>query len=180
MRIRDPAGLLALVAAIAACAGGSGGGSSASSVSRATNVGRVLVAYPPRDLQNLQPKTRAERGGFTETSRHADVMAFIDSLKASSKDIHVLTMGRTSQGRDIPLVILSRPVVRTANEAKRLNRPIVYIQANIHGGEVEGKEAVLSLLRDIARDRYQNVADSLVIIAAPIYNADGNDAFGAQ
>jgi len=136
--------------------------------------------YPPRDLQSRRPLTRAERTGFLETSRYADVMAFIDSLKATSKNIYVTTMGRTSQGRDIPIVVLSRPMVRTPAEAKRLNRPIVYVQGNIHGGEVEGKEAVLSLLRDLDHDQYQNVIDSLVIVAAPIYNIDGNEALAPQ
>ena len=126
--------------------------------------------YPPRDLQNRRPLTRAERSGFLETSRYADVMAFIDSLKATSRNIYVTTMGRTSQGRDIPIVVISRPIVRTPADAKRLNRPIVYVQGNIHGGEVEGKEALLSLLRDLDHDQYQNVIDSLVIVAAPIYN----------
>jgi zinc carboxypeptidase len=136
--------------------------------------------YPLNDLSRRRPQTRAERSGFTETSTYADVMAFIDSLKKASSDIYVTTLGRSAQGRDIPLVVLARPMVRSAMEAKRSNRPIVYIQGNIHGGEVEGKEATLSLLRDLARDNYHNVVDSLVIVAAPIYNIDGNDAMGPQ
>jgi hypothetical protein len=136
--------------------------------------------YPPRNFQSRRPLTRAERSNFAETSTHADVMAFIDSLKATSKTMYVTSMGKTSQGRDIPLVVMSRPVVHSPSEAQRLNRPIVYIQGNIHGGEVEGKEALLSLLRDLDQDTYRNVLDSLVIVAAPIYNADGNDAMGPQ
>ncbi len=137
-------------------------------------------SYPPRDLRSLRPQTRAEQSGFTATSSHADVMAFLDSLRTATSHIHVATLGRSSQGREIPLVVASRPLVRTAAEAKRTNRPIVYLQGNIHGGEVEGKEAVLALLRDLTRDQFANVLDSLVIVAVPIYNADGNDAFGPQ
>ncbi|HJQ19207.1 MAG TPA: M14 family metallopeptidase [Gemmatimonadaceae bacterium] len=136
--------------------------------------------YPPRNFQTRHPLTRAERSNFTETSTHADVMAFIDTLKSTGKTVYVTSMGTTSQGRDIPLVVMSRPLVRTPAEAQRLNRPIVYIQGNIHGGEVEGKEALLALLRDLDQDGYQNVLDSLVIVAAPIYNGDGNDAMGPQ
>jgi hypothetical protein len=77
-------------------------------------------------------------------------------------------------------VVASRPLVRTAAEAKRLGRPIVYIQGNIHGGEVEGKEALLSILRDLTFDRYSNVLDSVVLVAVPLYNADGNDSLGPQ
>ena len=163
--------LLATLATVAACA---------ASGPRTTGGSQSVAAYPPRDLQRVTPRTRAERSNFTETSSYADVMAFIDSLKAMSKDIHVGTFGRAPSGRDIPMVILSRPVVRTAAEAKRLHRPIVWIQGNIHGGEVEGKEALLSALRDLARDQYTNVVDSVVIVAVPIYNIDGNDSLGPQ
>src|SRR5690606_19496460 len=48
------------------------------------------------------------------------------------------------------------------------------------GGEVEGKEALLALLRDLLADTRPNVLDSIVLVAVPIYNADGNDAFGPQ
>jgi zinc carboxypeptidase len=168
-----PLRALAACALISACSAGVPG--------RAGTSGpQVFGSYPPRDLQSRRPQTRAERSGFTETSRYADVMAFIDSLKAANKYVHATTMGKSSQGKDIPLVILARPAVRTPAEAKRLNRPIVYIQGNIHGGEVEGKEALLSLLRDLAVDIYANVTDSIVIVAAPIYNIDGNEAFGPQ
>ncbi len=139
-----------------------------------------ISAYPPRNLRDLRPQTRAERSAFTETSSHADVLAFLDSLKAQSQQIHVTSFGRSPRGRDIPMVVASRPLVRTAAEAKRLNRPIVYVQGNIHGGEVEGKEASLSLLRDLALDRYANVLDSLIIVVVPIYNADGNDSLGTS
>ena len=162
---------LACLALLAACGQGS---------PRIASGPQVISAYPPRDLERVTPRTRAERTGFTETSTHADVMAFLDSLKAISSDIHVATFGRSPAGREIPMVILSRPRVHTAAEAKRSGRPIVYLQGNIHGGEVEGKEALLALLRDLARDRYENVVDSLVIVAVPIYNADGNDALGPQ
>ena len=67
-----------------------------------------ISAYPPRDIQSARPQTRAERSGFTQTSTYADVIAFIDSIKASPH-LHVTTMGRSTRGRDIPLLIASRP-----------------------------------------------------------------------
>ena len=47
--------------------------------------------------------------------------------------------------------------------------------ANIHAGEVAGKEAALMILRDLANGRHAEWADSLVVMIAPIYNADGNE-----
>ena len=134
----------------------------------------------PGNLAKARPLTHAERTKFTETSRYADVMQFIDSLKALGAKMYVGSIGKTSEGRDIPFVVASRPLVTTPNEAKLLRRPIVYVQANIHAGEVEGKEALQALLRDLERDPFQNVIDSLVILAVPIYNADGNEAVGPQ
>jgi len=140
------------------------------------------TASGPRAITGraVRPLTRAERSNYTETSTHADVVAFLDSLKATTPNLHVASLGRSSQGKDIPLVVLSRPAVRSAAEARRLGRPIVLLQGNIHGGEVEGKEVVLAVLRDLARDQFPNVLDSMVIVAVPIYNADGNDAMGPQ
>lgn len=130
--------------------------------------------------RELLPQTRAERTNYTETSRYADVVAFIDSLQKLGAPIGVGSIGKTTQGRDIPYVIASRPLVRTPEEARRLGRPIAYVQGNIHAGEVEGKEALQALLRDLVFERRRNVLDSLVLIAVPIYNADGNEAVGPQ
>ena len=77
-------------------------------------------------------------------------------------------------------MIASRPRVSTPAEARALRRPIVYVQANIHAGEVEGKEALQMLLRDLALEPRANVLDSIVLIAVPIYNADGNEKVGPQ
>lgn len=125
-------------------------------------------------------QTRAERTGYKETSMHADVVAFVDSLQARGAKIRVGLIGRTTQGREMPYVIASRPLVTTPLEAKRLGRPIVYIQGNIHAGEVEGKEALQAVLRDLLNDPRPNVLDSLVLIAVPIYNADGNEMLRSQ
>ena len=92
----------------------------------------------------------------------------------------VQSIGTTTEGRSLPVVIAARPRVATPAAARALRRPIVYINANIHSGEVEGKEALLALLRDLAADPRPNVLDSLVIVAVPIYNADGNEHVASQ
>ena len=134
----------------------------------------------PGNLAKARPLTHAERTKFTETSRYADVLAFIDSLKVLGAKMYVGSIGKTYEGRDIPFIVASRPLVTTPEEAKRLRRPIVYVQANIHAGEVEGKEALQSQLRDLLFDDHPNVLDSLILIAVPIYNADGNERFADQ
>jgi hypothetical protein len=77
-------------------------------------------------------------------------------------------------------VIASRPLVATPEAARALGRPIVYVQANIHAGEVEGKEAVLAMLRDLTATSAPNILDRVVLLVEPIYNADGNEKFKPQ
>ncbi len=133
------------------------------------------AAVPP-----TAPTTRAERSHYLETSTYADVVAFLDSLKALGAPCVFGSIGKTFEERDIPFAIASRPPVHTPDEARRTGKPIVYVQANIHAGEVEGKEALQALLRDLAFPRAPNVLDSIVLIAIPIYNADGNERFASQ
>lgn len=134
-----------------------------------------LARYQPSELGGKRPLTRAERTDFAETSRHQDVVQFIDSLVALGAGIETGSIGRTAEGRELPYVIASRPLITSPEEARRLGRPAAYVQANIHGGEVEGKEAMLALLRDLLFGPAPNVLDSIVLIVQPIYNADGND-----
>ncbi len=160
-----PAALF-LAAALSACA-------SAPPAASPAPAATIVAASP-------LPRTRAERTGYLETSHYADVVAFLDSLKALHAPLAFGSIGRTFEGREIPYVIASRPLVHTAAEAKATGRPIVYVQGNIHAGEVEGKEALLALLRDLSFAPHPNALDSIVLVAVPIYNADGNEKFGPQ
>ncbi len=126
------------------------------------------------------PKTRPEQTSYRQTSSYADVRSFLDSLEAVRLPLVFGTIGKTTEGREIPYVIASRPAMASPAEAKRLGRPVVYIQGNIHGGEVEGKDALLALVRDLALSPAPNALDSVVLIAVPIYNADGNERFAPQ
>ncbi len=126
------------------------------------------------------PRTRPEATAYRETSRYADVRSFLEAMTALPLPLALGSIGKTTEGRDIPYIIASRPRVSTPDEAKRLGRPIVYVQGNIHGGEVEGKDALLALVRDLAIAPRPNALDSIVLIAVPIYNADGNEKFASQ
>ena len=145
-----------------------------------TNAARALLALltlaAPRLAAQALPRTAAERTGYAATSSTAEVGAFLDSLQLAGAPIAVSEMGTTALGKPIYLVIASEPAVTSAAEAAASGKLVVYLQANIHGGEVEGKEAVLILLRELAGPR-RDLLQRLVILVAPVYNPDGNDAF---
>jgi hypothetical protein len=125
------------------------------------------------DQTTLQ--SRAERTNYTETSRYADVMDFIAQVQRISPDVKVETFAVTNEGHTLPLVILSNPVINSPAEAATSGKPIVFIMANIHAGEVEGKEAVQHLMRDIVTGPMGSILNKIVLLIAPIYNADGNE-----
>jgi hypothetical protein len=127
-----------------------------------------------------RPLTRAERSNFTETSSLADVRVFLDSLVALGADMTVLSLGTSAGGHDIPMVVASRPRISSAAEARLMNRPIFYLQGNIHGGEVEGKEALQALLRTVALNRDWSIIDEVILLVVPVYNPDGNERLGPQ
>ena len=126
------------------------------------------------------PQSRAQRTHYTETSTYADVIHFLDSLGNLGVPMVRTNLGTSTEGRAIPMVILSRPLVRSPQEARVLGRPIVWVQANIHAGEVEGKEAMLAMIRDVTNADAPSLLDSIVLIAVPIYNTDGNEKFAVQ
>jgi hypothetical protein len=134
--------------------------------------GQQPAAPPPPRFQQL---TRPERTAYLESSSYDDVMAFVRAADAASTRLHLTSFGYTLEGRALPLVVVGR--VRDASPAavRQSGKLRVFIQANIHAGEVEGKEAMLLLLRDLVNGRHAAWLDSLVLLIAPIYNADGNE-----
>jgi len=146
-------------------------------------VGIAIACAPPAPRQITPadyPRTRPELTRYQESSRYADVRKFLDSLRTIGAPLTFGFIGKTTEGRDIPYVIASRPQVQTPTQAKALGRPIVYVQGNIHAGEVEGKDALLALLRDLTFSPKPDALDSVVLIAVPIYNADGNERLASQ
>ena len=88
-------------------------------------------------------------------------------------------MGKSLEGKIIPVAVLSSPAVNTAADARASGKLIIYIQGNIHAGEVEGKEATLMLMREILLGDKRDLLDNQIILFAPIYNADSNDKMEA-
>lgn len=121
------------------------------------------------------PRTRPERTGFEETSRYADVISFLDSLRLVDPELDVRRLGYSEQGRLLPLLVFGAAPGATAEEIRADPRLRVFVLANIHAGEVAGKEAALVLARELAYGRRAEWLDSVIVLIAPIYNADGNE-----
>ena len=128
-------------------------------------------AAPPADAF----LTRAERTEYRETSSYADVVDFLERAAASDASVHYTTYGYTNEGRALPLAVVGNVGDASPASVRASGKTVVYLQGNIHGGEVCGKEALQMMLRDLLGGRHGEWRESMVLLIAPIYNADGNE-----
>ena len=119
--------------------------------------------------------TRAERTGYEETTGYDGVVQLVERAAALSDHVHATSFGTTVEGRSLPLVVVGDVPDARPESVVAAGRVRVWLQANIHGGEVCGKEALLMLLRDVVTGAHEDWLSSLILLMAPIYNADGNE-----
>jgi murein tripeptide amidase MpaA len=110
--------------------------------------------------------TPAERADFVTTPRYDETRAWLERLDTASPLIAIETFGQTAQGRDLLLVRASKGGPK---------KPVVLVQAGIHAGEIDGKDAGLMLLRDIALRGKDTLLDHIDLVFVPIYNIDGHE-----
>jgi hypothetical protein len=133
------------------------------------------VAAQGRPDATVGTLTRAERTDYRETSSYADVMAFVEHVASGSPMLHLTSFGYSFEGRSLPLIVAGNVTDASPRTVLATGKTRVYVQGNIHAGEVCGKEALQVLLRSIANGEHAEWFDSLVLLIAPIYNADGNE-----
>jgi hypothetical protein len=133
----------------------------------------TAAALPAAAAAQLLPAP--ERSGGLETTRYDEVMRFMEATAAASPLIHLTSFGYTMEGRTLPVAVVGRVSDASPEAVRASGRTVLYLQGNIHAGEVEGKEVLLMLLRDVAEGGRAAWLDSLVLLVAPIYNADGNE-----
>lgn len=124
-------------------------------------------------------RTRAEATDYEETSRHDDVLRFCRELAEQSDLVHLGTMGQSGEGQDMAVLVVSDRGAFSPEEARRQKKVVVLVEANIHAGEVEGKESVLALARDLVLGEHgkagARILANVCLVLIPDFNPDGND-----
>ncbi|MBD0373585.1 MAG: M14 family metallopeptidase [Pyrinomonadaceae bacterium] len=124
-------------------------------------------------------QTRAEKTDYRQTARYDETIAYSRRLDASSPLIRYQSFGISGEGRDLPLLIVAEGETFTPEAARKAGKAVLLIQACIHPGEPDGKDAGLALLRDIAITKTRRgLLERVVILYIPIYNVDGHERFG--
>ena len=121
--------------------------------------------------------TPAEAAHFRTTPSYADTLAYLQRLQqAAPTMIHLETFGTTPQGRPMTVVIASGDGTFEPAAAHAAHKPVVLVQAGIHPGEIEGKDAGLMLLRDAAvTHKYPHLLDHVVLVYIPVFSVDGHE-----
>src|SRR5215208_6518174 len=135
-------------------------------------------ATPTKKSMIIPPewRTHAEITDYRETPNYADTVAFATRLSEASPAIQYQTFGRSGQGRELPLLIASESSTFTPAAAQAQEKAVVLIQACIHSGESDGKDAGFALLRDITITKTAaRILDNVVLLFMPIYNTDGHE-----
>jgi len=134
------------------------------------------MSHNPQSGTPPEWQTHAEKTDYRETPSYDETIAYSKSLAAASPLIRFTSFGQSGEGRDLPLLIATEGETFNAEQAKRDDKAVVLIQACIHSGEPDGKDAGLALLRDIAITKvHQGLLQNVVVLFIPIYNADGHE-----
>jgi hypothetical protein len=123
--------------------------------------------------------TAYELSGDRATPRYDKTLRYCRRLDSASSWVTLTSFGTSPQGRELPLLIVSKQGVRDPGDRRRTGIPVVLIQAGIHAGEIDGKDAGLMLVRDMAITKTRSsLLDSAIVLFIPIFNVDGHERFG--
>ncbi|HKE48164.1 MAG TPA: M14 family metallopeptidase [Rhodanobacteraceae bacterium] len=136
----------------------------------------AAAAAPPKAAMS-DWITPAERSQFRTTPSYADTHAYLERLAAAApQTIRLTRFGVSPEGRDLMLVVAAKGGEFTPEAARASGKDIVLVQAGIHAGEIEGKDAALMLLRDLSvAGRHAKLLDHAILVWLPIFNVDGHE-----
>ncbi|MGB9665240.1 MAG: M14 family metallopeptidase, partial [Ignavibacteria bacterium] len=123
-------------------------------------------------------KTYFEKSNYLETPRYEETMEYFRKFEKHSPYVKMFSIGKSAEGRDIFVLIVSKDKAFTPELARKTRKPIVFIQNGIHAGEIDGKDASMILLREILITKEKEIyLDNVILIVMPIFNVDGHERF---
>lgn len=147
-----------------------------------TTILLILISLYSCSTTNEDPKkwlTYYELSGCLKTPRYKETIEYCQKLDKSSPYIKLTEFGISPQGRKLPLIIVDFDRDFTPEKQKKSGKALLLIQAGIHPGEIDGKDAGLMLIRDIAiHKKFPEIMKNITLLFIPIFNVDGHERFG--
>ncbi|CAN5598924.1 M14 family metallopeptidase [soil metagenome] len=120
--------------------------------------------------------TPAEKSGLRASPSFAETVEWLRRLVAEAPELEMVSLGKSSDGRDIWMVIATREKEFTPAALRKSGKPTVLAQGGIHSGEIDGKDAGMMLLRDMTvRGTKRELLDGANFLFVPIFNVDGHE-----
>ncbi len=123
--------------------------------------------------------TAAEKSDFVTTPDYNTTMNWFKKLSAASPLLTMISLGKSVEGRDIFMIIASTEKNITSASLKHSGKPLLLAQAGIHSGEIDGKDAGMMLLRDIAFGNKENLIKNVNFLFIPILSVDAHERSSA-
>ena len=120
--------------------------------------------------------TTGEKTDWNETAPYAEAVEISHRLERTSKFVKVVDIGTTPENRAMIALIVSKDRAFTPEAAAKTNKVVILIQSGIHAGEIEGKDTVLMLVRDMTvSKRFAAWMDHAIFVIIPVFNVDGHE-----
>ncbi|HTX38161.1 MAG TPA: M14 family metallopeptidase [Bryobacteraceae bacterium] len=121
--------------------------------------------------------TTGEKSNWNLTAPYAECVEIAHRLEKASKQVKVLNIGTTPEGRTMIALVVSKDHAFTPEAAARTGKVIFLIQSGIHAGEIEGKDTVLMLVRDMTVTKTHAAwLDKAIFVIIPVFNVDGHES----
>src|SRR5687768_14113765 len=121
-------------------------------------------------------RTDCEISDYVSSPDHATTIRWLERLVDAAPELSMHEFGRTPEGRPIHLVVAASGGESTPELARASGKAIVLLEAGIHSGEIEGKDAGLALLRDMTVEgTHRALLDNVILLFIPIFNVDGHE-----
>jgi len=139
-----------------------------------------LMPWHGNSVSLLQEKgpltTEFELSDGTLSPNYDETMAFVDRLVAANPtQFKLKTIATSSAGRAVKMLVANEQGLFDAEQLVADTKPTIFIQAGIHSGEIDGKDAMFMLLRDIATGKRRDILSKVNILFIPILNVDGHE-----
>ncbi|WP_028767573.1 M14 family metallopeptidase [Shewanella fidelis] len=119
--------------------------------------------------------TPFEQNGLKTSPSYDETFIWLDKLIAQSDMLHKVSIGKSPQGREIWMIVASKEGASDARALSRNDKPTLLVQAGIHSGEIDGKDAGMMLLRDIVFNGKAQLLDNANLLFVPIFSVDGHE-----
>ncbi|MEL7530649.1 MAG: M14 metallopeptidase family protein [Bacteroidota bacterium] len=124
---------------------------------------------------------------------HHRVVEYFKAVGAASPNVQLQSYGRSIEGRELMVAILSSPAnlgqleaIRTDNlkatglaegEKGKNQKPIVWLSYNIHGNEAVSSEAAMATLYTLVTNDTAGWLKEMIVIMDPCINPDGRERY---